>query len=389
MICNVTLVSPTEEQLRVFDASEVFEVTVVHSLRDLNNVKVPDCLVLCSDLNKSINDLSHVEHIISDIQYLFAICDSIGRDMSHTYLERSGFTIVFNTSGYKQLVHNIATLVFAKQESDRVFTFYGADRKVGLTSVCQDIAYMIANNTDLTVMYVDLSGHINYSFFSPKEAKYSNTSASIQDITAKLRSKVLTTSELLDVTTRVSDNLYVLQGIKNLSIVRHFGDTEVKLLLDICKSVADIVIVDAGSPSDCVMSLAALTYTRNRFLVTNDSKSALNNFNTFRLNILSELKLDMFNLVLTMLNDTSSSYASEVSSFYGVGKLACILPYNNDHTTSEMNQKPLCSYSKNSKYSSNITDLSNFILQYMGSSTNIKSSSLIGKLKTAFGKKVS
>lgn len=153
-----------------------------------------------------------------------------------------------------------------------ITVYYGADAGCGCTMLAQSTANLIAkNNLEKRVLLLNLSGQPGTEY-SGMDFNYS-----IDDIHIKLKSKVLSICEFESVCS-IKNNLYILQGSKNLKQRKEYMPEEIKSLLELVESNFDYVIIDAGSSIYLGLGIGALMYGGRNILVTTQSKLVMKRF---------------------------------------------------------------------------------------------------------------
>ncbi len=153
-----------------------------------------------------------------------------------------------------------------------VTVLFGADAGAGCTTLAQSIAEEISiSDKNRKVLLLSLSGYTGTEYFQ-EEFLYS-----IDDLYVKINSGVLTGAEIESVCTRI-ENLYILQGTKNIQARKLYMPEEINRLLTLAEQQFDEVLVDAGSSLDYGLSVGALLYGAKNILVTTQRKNALERY---------------------------------------------------------------------------------------------------------------
>lgn len=319
---------------------------------------------------------------LSEVGFIFYHLDEEIPSMSKTLLENADIMILEHSLNITRITSKILTVVFEAQKKDNVFIFYGADRKVGTTMISQTIAKVLSEQ-QLKVCYVDCSGVVNqgYLYGDNHELKDNpHIIGGFENIKVNILNGLLTPGELIDSMVKV-DDLSVFPGISGFLSIRHYSVDMIRELVNQLKSIFDIVIIDAGSPSDYALHIGALTCAKNRFLVATEQTSVLNTFNTFKHEVLNNLELSKFVLILNKITAEVSSLQELIKNNYNVGILLSSLPNLEQGSVAESNEKTLFSITSNKKYKEQIYQIANFILEYIGkedSQVQIKKKGLFG-----------
>ncbi len=214
------------------------------------------------------------------------------------------------------------TRQISKQRTSRsnIFTFVGADAKVGTSMVSTSIAKRLARESD-RVLYLSLDGSFgdDYVHF---ESKYG-----LDDIKTKLQTRIMSAKELQDITLRTDSGFCVFPGVKCLLNVNQYHPDQIEYLLESLSEIFEVVIIDAGSRMDLGMTIAALNITQNRFLVTTQQHSALHSFRKVHDQIMKKLHIEGFLLIVNKFVETSElEGVRAISAQYGCA-YAASLPY--------------------------------------------------------------
>lgn len=220
---------------------------------------------------------------------------------------------------------------------NNVFTFLGADSKVGTTMVAQSVAEFIATNTNLKVLTIFLSGNSsNY---------YSNVTnpPTLDILKTKLFSEILSDTEIINNCVKLKDNLYMLFGISMFLERRQYTPRHIEILLKIIKSNFDVVIVDAGSNIGLGSTLGAIYETNHRYLVANTSLNSLNDYTDLRQQVLNRLKIDGMKLIVNKYGDDEIYSGEELSQLY-CSEYLCNIPLIENSIECEYDKKTLIAF---------------------------------------------
>lgn len=240
---------------------------------------------------------------------------------------------------------------------NNVFTFYGADSKVGTTMVAQSVAEFIAESTELKVLTIFLNGKCsNY---------YSNVvnPPTLDILKTKLFSEILSDTEVINNCVKVKENHYMLFGIAMFLERRQYEPKHIETLFKIIKSNFDCVIVDAGSYVELGCTLGAIHETNHRYLVTNTSLNTLNDYTELRQQVLNRLKVDSAKLVVNKYGDSEVYKGSELSTLY-CSEFLCSIPLIENAMECEYEKKTLLSLG-DKEYNTAIEIIINDILGYL------------------------
>lgn len=163
----------------------------------------------------------------------------------------------------------------------KVITFYGADSKVGVTMTAQASAEAFAEKyPNKRILLLHLDGNSGMEYHQKK------FDACLDDLKAALLSRVLTSAEVAAACQK-KDNLYQLIGISNYSTRKELSPKHVKQLLELLDF--DICIIDAGSNFEMGLTIGALLYSDDNYLVTTQQQVPIDRYSNVNEQILKRL----------------------------------------------------------------------------------------------------
>lgn len=153
----------------------------------------------------------------------------------------------------------------------RITAFYGADHKVGTTTISQAAAQLIAEqNKDLKVLFVILDGRMNNQFLK-EEIK------TIDDFKLQIESRFINSGDFAR-ECRYKGNLFVLGGLANEAEERFYFPDGVKYLLEAVSEEFDLIICDVGERLDCGLTVGGLETAELRYTVLSQHEAALERY---------------------------------------------------------------------------------------------------------------
>lgn len=223
-----------------------------------------------------------------------------------------------------------------------IFTFYGADEKVGTTMITQMIADRLADKyPDKKVLYLHLSG--------TKGTDYTNQIFvfCLDDIKPKLVSGVFEGSEFASCCEK-NENLYTLEGCRSYLERKDYTPEDVKMLLKKVSIMYDIVIVDAGGDVDNGIVFGALEATKNRIIVMNQLRKATSTYKCVNDQVLSKTDFRFTGMILNkFVAHPDLPDDLTIESQMNI-PLMGVVPYSQNGIFAEMEKKTLSAYKEKS-----------------------------------------
>lgn len=311
---KLTLLANDGELFRAFEGSSFFrEVIRLDNIEGQDLATIETDVLVVSDGLLDVNNLSScrreanqkIFYLVSNkkdeeqIKAIRAVCDSYD------------IVTVPNKLVTKQIVEYVERTLFPKAyEKKKVAVFLGADSKVGTTMISQSVAETIARNSNLKVGFFVLA--------DKKNNNYMEEANSIDAVKGEIKSDLLTRDHISEIMLQ-KDNLYFLSGVSNLLGIRDYKPENIEPFISLASELFDVVIIDAGSNLDNGLSLAALKYTNNIFMVTSQAPASKNQFAVIS-SIMNNLmfKQESFMLIINKYIDNKSLFSSakEIADYY-------------------------------------------------------------------------
>lgn len=243
----------------------------------------------------------------------------------------------------------------------QVVTLYGAQSKVGVTMICQALTEYLANtNPDKNVILLHCDGKEGTNYSSIKHE------SCIDDIKVQLESDVLTADELISACVN-KNNLYTLQGTKQLKERKGYHPASIEKLFHICREEFDIVVVDAGSSIDMGMAIGSLIHSDVNLLVTTQQAGSITSYLSKKHQILNELAIDFGMLIINKFAFSSGRFLPEektLSEKYEIREVQTV-SMSQYGWQAEHDKESLLGY-KEKQYINEVEILGNNILSVLG-----------------------
>lgn len=152
-----------------------------------------------------------------------------------------------------------------------LYSFHGADHKVGTTMTAQSVAESISTAyPNLKILLIAMNGRESAEYF--REAPMG-----IDSIKFHIDNKMITGEDFLKACTH-KGNFYIMTGISNEAEVRYYHPDMAKYLLEEAASEFDLVIADCGNELDNGLAVGALSVSVEVLFVTAQQETAIRRY---------------------------------------------------------------------------------------------------------------
>lgn len=370
------LVEEDNKVLQMFKENEDFEIKVLDNIDSSN---VIDILVVGESKIKP-EEVSEALHIVRAKEIYYIFNDGSAMTFDFQKFENLEIKVTPVKATPKKIYDFIIEDIYKNiKNKSNIFVFYGSSSKVGTTITSQGVAEMIAENTNLKVLFMCLAG-TKGDYYLKVEG-----SQTIEDITEKLKHRLLSEKRTLSNCTEINRNLKVLLGNENIIKRRDLNPYDIENLLKLVKNNFDVIIIDTGSLIELGSTIGSLMQTKNRYLVVDDSMVGLTDFLEVKKNVLPKIQVNDFKTIVNKFDDDSTYKDEEISKFYGYEHLVT-LPILEEGKDCEYNKKTLYSL-KNKKYNNNLEKIATDILSQINVKFEISKSDkgIFGKVRKLVG----
>jgi Flp pilus assembly CpaE family ATPase len=316
------------------------DLELIEELRDIVGFQVK--VIDKKDLNDSEADVIVVSNEVIDIKMLLSIKATEAKtfylskfkdneavsSLDNNLLSIRNVVIVPPKRTVKQIQEFILSNIYKVETENNVFTFFGADSKVGVTSIAQLTAsYIAKRNKDKSVLLIFLDGQTGFDWVEDKR----NNSTCLADIQVALKNNFLDNKSLKDNCLRMQPNLYLLKGEIRIDENVCYNEHEINSLINICKEAFDFIVIDAGNTMNLSLRMtysALINSASNNMLVTDQLPKSYEMYKKGKLQVMDDLKIDKFSvLILNKYMQNNSVYKrEEIVSNYDIPVLTA-LPY--------------------------------------------------------------
>lgn len=316
------------------------DLELVDKLRDIVGLQVK--AIDKRDLNDSEADVLVVSNEIIDIKMLLSTKTTEAKafylskfkdnealsSLDSKLLLLKNIVVVPPKRTIQQIQEFILSNIYKVETENNVFTFFGADSKVGVTSIAQLVASNIAKrNKDKSVLLLFLDGQTGFDWVEDKR----NISTCLADIQVALKNNFLDSNSLRDNCLRILPNLYLLKGEIRIDENVCYSEHEINSLINICREAFDFIIVDAGNTMNLSLRMtysALINSGSNNMLVTDQLLKSYEMYKKGKFQVLDDLKIDKFSVLILnkYMQNNSVFKKEEIVNNYDMAVLT-ILPY--------------------------------------------------------------
>lgn len=343
------------EQFKKIDYFDSFKIgNDISELNDTDILIISDRVFSANDLlGKIAQEKFNVKHVY------FMVSNKNYSNNLRNLLESKNIIVIPPRLTNNQIIEFIIKNSFDGIRTDKnIFTFLGADSKVGTTMVAQSIAELISLQTNKSVFLGFLNGKTSTEYIENSRGQ------GIDEIKTKLTNKILSFDEFIDVCIK-KDNLYILEGASYLPEIKYYHPEDIENLINLISNKFDIIILDTGSNVELGMTIGALNLTSFRFLITTQQESALQNFNKVNEQVLKKLGIKDFMLIINKyIDDNMLGSAYEIAKLYN-NTLAATVPYLKWGWQAEKDKKTFLNYD-DKEYRFKIEEIAAIIYKSLG-----------------------
>ncbi len=316
------------------------DLELIEELKNIEGIQLK--LIDKKDLNDSGADILVVSNEIIDIKMLLSTKTTNAKTyymskfsdnellqaLDNKLLSLKNIVIVPPKRTVKQIQEFILSNIYKLETENNVFTFFGTDSKVGVTSISQLTALNIAKrNKEQRVLLVFLDGQTGFDWVEDKR----NQSTCLADIQVALKNNFLDSKSLRDNCLRVLPNLYLLKGEIRIDENVCYNEHEINSLIDICKEAFDFVIIDAGNTMNLSLRMtysALINSSGNNVLVSDQLPKSFEMYKKAKYQVMDDLKIEKFSALILnkYMNDNLLLKKEDIVKNYDLPILT-ILPF--------------------------------------------------------------
>ncbi|PYG84241.1 hypothetical protein LY28_03746 [Ruminiclostridium sufflavum DSM 19573] len=282
---SITLITNDIELYNIFLNYKMFDKVSIASA--IHREAEYDSLIV-SDRMCGINELvQHAENGMkaNKIVYLLSSNKSSQYNTLTALLKSHSISVLPPKLTDSQILSRFCELINLRERKiNNVAVLFGADSKVGTTLTALSLAGNLAERSEGTVAFLNMSGHIAYSYADSDDGK------GLDSIRSKVFNKILSQDELRQAMLQSEEikNLYILPPCKTLIDFKYYTTDHIEYVISMAAGMFDIVIADAGWYPNNALYFGALNSTPNRYMVTTQQQSSLANHLTIKKQALDE-----------------------------------------------------------------------------------------------------
>ncbi|HVI42190.1 MAG TPA: hypothetical protein VM577_16175 [Anaerovoracaceae bacterium] len=239
-----------------------------------------------------------------------------------------------------------------------LFSFHGADHKVGTTMISQSIAETISSNhPNLKILLAAMNGRESTEYI--REAP-----VSIDAMKFHIDNKMISGEDFLKTCTH-KGNFYIMGGISNEAEERYYHPGMAKYLLEEVAPEFDLVLADTGNELDNGLAIGTLSVSEEVFLVATQQETVIRRYEKNR-KILEDLGIAISAFIINKFYEQDPYGLSYIASRLEVDKGKFLKVDSAGYSRqAEIDYKILLEY-KNEVYLLDIIAVANDILNKNG-----------------------
>jgi len=242
-----------------------------------------------------------------------------------------------------------------ERKINNVIVLFGADSKVGTTITALSLAENLAAQSEGSVAFLNLFGHISFSYVDSSNDK------GLDSIRSKVFNKILSQEELSEAMLQKKDlkNLYILPPCKTIIDFKYYQTDHVEYIINMASNMFDVVIVDAGWYPNNAFYFGALNSSPNRYMITTQQQSSLDNHFIIKQQVLDEYGITVKKddkeaespeNIMLVLNRFNEEWSSNIIKEYGMVYAVSLPNIPMAFHQTEIEKKSLRGLSKNYDY---------------------------------------
>lgn len=352
---KVTLICQNQELLQQISHPGIDEITTAETLHN----ELDSQVIIVEQAIVSINELMAYCMAKNHQKIFYLIEEDIDGRMESLFSSKN-ITLIPADNHVRKISDSVIRSLFpvTSIKNQNVITFLGADHGVGTTMVATSCAEMLAQLTQGRVALFSLSGDPGTTYVKNKD----DVKTGIDDIRIKLFNNILTRDELREVMFE-SRNIHVLRGAQNILNNRHYHPEHAEQLFALAASEYDVIIVDAGANFERGLTIGALSYSAQTYLVATQQQSVKEKFERVEQQILKSLNIstkDFFLIINKYVRENSMLSDQHLADLFKMILAATIPHLEMQGWQAEFDQKSLLHYDIQD-YNNSIQHLSRLI----------------------------
>jgi len=324
---GVTLITNDIDLYNVFLDSKLFdEVNIASSLDE----KAEYNYLIVSDRLCGTNDLiQNIENGMKAKKIMYLLSSSKGSQSGYTALTallKSHNINVFPPALTENQIFSrfCDSINLQERRINNVIVLFGADSKVGTTLTALSIAENLAAQSEGSIAFLNLAGHVSFSYIDSNDGK------GLDSIKSKVFNKILSQDELREAMLQSKEckNLFILPPGRSLIDFKYYQTEHIEYIINMAADMFDVVIVDAGWYPHNALYFGALNATPNKYMVTTQQQASLSNHLIIKQQALDEYgvtlgkndndikKVDSPNNIMLIVNRFNELWSTNITKEY-------------------------------------------------------------------------
>lgn len=239
-----------------------------------------------------------------------------------------------------------------------LFSFHGADHKVGTTMISQSVAEIISSNhPNLQILLIAMNGRESTEYIR-------ESPVGIDSMKFHIDNKMITGEDFLKTCTH-KGNFYIMGGISNETEGRYYHPEMAKYLLEEVAPEFDLVIADCGNELDNGLVVGTLSASEEVFLVASQQESVIRRYEKNR-KIFDDLGIGIYEFIINKYYEQDPFGLPYIASRLEIEKEKFLKVETAGYSRqAEIDYKTLLEY-KNEEYLQDIIAVANDILNKNG-----------------------
>ncbi|QSX04920.1 hypothetical protein JYG23_09470 [Sedimentibacter sp. zth1] len=346
-----------------------YDLTLIEKMNDIATIqvkKISEKDIINSDCDALVisNQIININTVLSikndNIKcFYLSNCDDEFKNIDLAMLKVKNIIVIPPKRTVEQIIKLIIDNMYNISNENNVFSFFGADSKVGATSICQNTAIELSKrhkNKNILLLFLD--GQDGFDW-----VKKENGNKSLADVKFILKNNLLTQKNFKDNCYTLRENLFLLMGETNIKDNVYYHQNEINELIQFCNNIFDIVLIDAGNTMNLQlrMTYSALINSDNKILVTDQLPKSYELYSKGKEQILTNLKIDNFKfIVLNKYLKSNTLYKkNEIIEKYKL-PILCTIPFVEFYEQAVI-EKDSTTFCFDSKYKAEILSLIKYI----------------------------
>jgi len=260
--------------------------------------------VVVTEKAVKIHELMDKKEAFKDYRYVFYVIEESSKETEA--LCRANRIVPLEAN--EDLYESVKKILYPDNaNSNRLFLFFGSDRKAGTTSIVHAVANQLSNISSKKVLVISLTGRPNDTFLEFSKS-------TIDHLRASISSRVVTFNEIYKESEKVQ-NYQFIAGARDMVQSQLYSIEDINYFLEVLRKQDEyLVLIDGGGDVYNMLILSALIQVHNRFVVMKHSESYYKQFDQTIKQILSvhpkmNLTHSSFQYILTEFDEAIDSTA--------------------------------------------------------------------------------